>query len=70
VGINNLPEIPHFRVGSKLLFRKSELDAWILQYREQGAELDLNRIAHEVLEGFFGSNSNRIDQKVKKESSG
>ena len=30
-----LPEIPHFRLGfRKLLFRKSELDGWMLQYRE------------------------------------
>ena len=24
-----LDEIPHFRVGRKILFRKSELDAWM-----------------------------------------
>ena len=37
-----LDEIPHYRVGSKmLLFRKSELDTWMLQYQEGGkAELD------------------------------
>ena len=39
---NRLDEIPHYRVGSKmLLFKKSELDTWMLQYREGGnAELD------------------------------
>jgi excisionase family DNA binding protein len=50
-----LLEIPHFRIGSKLLFRKSELDAWILQYREQGAELDLGRLADEALKGLLRS---------------
>ncbi len=39
---DRLDQIPHYRVGSKLLlFKKSELDAWMLQYREGGgAELD------------------------------
>ncbi len=39
---DRLDEIPHYRVGSKLLlFKKSELDEWMLQYREGGnAELD------------------------------
>ncbi len=35
-------DIPHYRVGSKmLLFKRSELDAWMLQHRKGGnAELD------------------------------
>jgi excisionase family DNA binding protein len=50
-----LPEIPHFRVGSKLLFRKTELDAWLLRYRERGDALDLNKIADEALKGLLRS---------------
>lgn len=49
-----LEEIPHFRVGSKLLFRKSELDSWILRYRELGTEVDLGKIAGEALQGILG----------------
>ncbi len=39
---DRLDEIPHYRVGSKLLlFKKSELDEWMFQYREGGnTELD------------------------------
>ena len=39
---DHLDEIPHRRVGTRiLLFKKSELDAWLDQYREGGkAELD------------------------------
>ncbi len=39
---DRLDEIPHYRVGSKmLLFKKSELDEWMLQFREGGDdELD------------------------------
>jgi excisionase family DNA binding protein len=29
-----LPGIPHFRVGSKVLVRRSEFDQWLEQYRE------------------------------------
>jgi excisionase family DNA binding protein len=30
-----LPRIPHFRVGGKILVRRSEFDRWLEQYREQ-----------------------------------
>jgi excisionase family DNA binding protein len=49
-----LSQIPHFRVGSKLLFRKSEIDSWILRYRELGTEVDLGKIAGEALKGILG----------------
>ena len=48
-----LPEIPHFRVGKKLLFKKSELDRWLEQVREGGAQ-NLERIADEALESIRG----------------
>ena len=40
--IRHRDDIPRYRVGTKmLLFKKSELDTWMLQYREGGnAELD------------------------------
>lgn len=49
-----LPGIPHFRIGSKkLLFRKSELDGWMLQYRE-GGNAELDKLVDETLEGVLG----------------
>jgi len=39
---DRIDEIPHYRIGTKmLLFKRSELDEWMMQYREGGkAELD------------------------------
>ncbi len=48
-----LREIPHFRVGRKVLFKKSELDRWIEQFREGGAQ-NLDRIADEAIESIRG----------------
>ena len=46
----HLQKIPHFRLfGSKLIFRKSEIDEWMEQWRESGGA-DLNQIADEVVE--------------------
>ncbi len=45
-----LSEIPHYRVGQKVLFKKSELDRWIEQFREGGNSLD--RIVDETLESL------------------
>ncbi len=33
-------EIPHFRYGNKLIFRKSELDRWMETFRVQDQDLD------------------------------
>jgi len=47
---DRLDQIPHYRVGSKLLlFKKSELDAWMLQYREGGKD-ELDELVNETLE--------------------
>jgi len=48
-----LPEIPHFRVGKKILFKKSELDRWMETYREGGSH-NLDRIADEAIESLKG----------------
>ncbi len=48
-----LPEIPHFRVGQKILFKKSEVDRWMETYREGGAQ-NLDRIADEAIESISG----------------
>ena len=47
-----LPEIPHFRVGQKILFKKSELDRWMETYREGGNQ-NLDRIADEAIESLM-----------------
>ena len=44
-----LSEIPHFRVGKKILFKKSELDRWMETYREGGSSRNLERIADEAI---------------------
>jgi len=52
-----LPEIPHFRVGNKILFKKSELDHWMETHREGTQNLDrsaLDRIADEAVESIKG----------------
>jgi len=50
-----LSEIPHFRVGSKLLFKRSELDEWMLQYREGNNEPDISSMVDEVVESVLTS---------------
>ena len=46
---DRLDDIPHYRVGSKmLLFKKSELDEWMLQYRE-GGNAELDELVNETL---------------------
>ncbi len=51
---NRLSGIPHYRVGKKLLFKRSELDLWMENHRENGGELDLKCVAEEVLEKIRG----------------
>ena len=36
----HLNEIPHFRCGRKIIFRRSELDRWMEGYRVMGKEVD------------------------------
>ena len=44
-----LDEIPHYRVGSKmLLFKKSELDEWMAQFKE-GRKAELDELVSETL---------------------
>jgi len=50
---SRLPEIPHYRVGKKILFKKSELDRWLETYRE-GDSHNLDRIADEALKNLRG----------------
>ena len=49
---SRLQEIHCYRPGGKLFFKKSELDDWLLRYRETGDEMDLEKITDEALEGI------------------
>ena len=45
---SRLDEIPHYRVGRKILFKKSELDHWMESHREGGSH-DLDKIADDAV---------------------
>ena len=49
-----MPEIPHFKLGKKVLFRKTELSAWMEQYRVSAEALDVQQIANEALHDVLG----------------
>jgi len=40
--------LPHYRVGSKIVVRRSEFDRWMQQFRRRG-EADVERVVSEVL---------------------
>lgn len=42
--------LPHYRLGGKILVRRSEFDRWMAQFRREGADLDpiVSEIAKEV----------------------
>jgi excisionase family DNA binding protein len=54
-----LESIPHFRVGTKILFKKSELDKWMERHREATQNMDLDRIADEAIQAVLGPRKNR-----------
>jgi hypothetical protein len=41
--------LPHYRIGGKVLVRKSDYDAWVLRFRQQSA-ISLSAMVDEVLE--------------------
>ncbi|MBI3104558.1 MAG: helix-turn-helix domain-containing protein [Candidatus Rokubacteria bacterium] len=43
--------LPHYRVGGKILVRRSEFDLWVASYRQQG-RADVERIVSDVLKGL------------------
>ena len=51
---DRLDEIPHYRVGSKmLLFKRSELDEWMAQFRE-GGSAELDELVDDTLANVLG----------------
>jgi len=53
-----LADIPHFRVGGQVLFRKSELIAWMNRHREHTSAADLARLADDVIREVLGRKKN------------
>lgn len=43
--------LPCYRVGGKILVRRSEFDAWVVAYRQTG-RADVDRVVSEVLKGL------------------
>ena len=59
-----LAKIPHFKVGAKILFKRSQLDRWMDQFRQlPESKPDLSKIAEEaardILSDAKGSHRNR-----------
>ena len=51
---DRLDEIPHYLIGTKLyLFKKSELDAWLVQYRK-GEWWELRELVDGAVEDVIG----------------
>lgn len=43
--------LPHYRVGGKIVVRRSEFDAWMVRFRQLG-QADVDRIVSEALRDF------------------
>jgi len=46
--------LPHYRVGGKILVRRSDFDTWAAHYRRVGNE-DVDRIVRETLRSLKGA---------------
>jgi hypothetical protein len=45
--------LPHYRVGGKLLVKRSEFDAWIASFRDAGRPtVNIDELTDEVLRGL------------------
>jgi hypothetical protein len=44
--------LPHFRVGGKILVRRSDFDTWISRFRRVANKPDVDAIVTEVLAGL------------------
>jgi excisionase family DNA binding protein len=51
--VEGLKDLPRFRVGSKVLFKRSEVDRWMMKHRETDRE-DLDRVTEAVKEMLRG----------------
>lgn len=49
--IDRVRPLPHYRVGGKLLVRRSEFDGWIAQFRDENAST-LDALVDDVMKGL------------------
>lgn len=49
--LNASPALPHYRVGGKILVRRSEFDAWMGRFRVDRS-VDVDAIVREVVDGL------------------
>jgi excisionase family DNA binding protein len=54
-----LSGIKHYRIGRKLLFRQSELDAWVAMHQEKSADLDIDALAEAAMKDILGTKYNK-----------
>ncbi len=50
---SHLAEIPHYRVGGRILFKRSELDHWVQAHREE-TDVDVDALANDALKAVMG----------------
>ena len=61
-----LHEIPHFRVGKKRLFKKSELDEWMEHYRERSQKIDLRALLDDSVRQALGEEEHSKRRRRRK----
>lgn len=44
--------LPHYRIGGRILVRRSEFDAWTAEFRIVRPALDLNTVVDDVVRGL------------------
>ena len=49
-----MDQIPKYRPGGKLLFKKSELDAFMKRHQEFPTDVDVNKLADEAVRKVLG----------------
>jgi hypothetical protein len=50
----------HYKVGSKVVVRRSEFDAWMVQHRRRGTGADVGDIVNEMISGVRGARAPRV----------
>ena len=50
--IHAVDPLPHYRVGGKILVRRSEFDAWARRFRVARPSLDLDTLVGDLVGGF------------------
>lgn len=59
-------EIPHYKIGRLIRFKKTDLDAWIEGHRKEQDEVEIERCARKALKTVRKGNVLNTDKLVKK----